>query len=487
MPESQSAKINTEKLSELLESPLLSKAYEFAKSALADKKRQSGDLYLDHIIATACKLAEWKQSEAVIAAGFLHSTIGSGTATVADLKREFGVEIASLVTRTRQITNTKYSGMERHAEELRRFLVSIAKDARILLLAFAHRLDTLGHLGGRTKEQQLSIARETLEIYAPLANRLGMGSLKAQFETTCFPYVYPAEYKEVKKLIKKREQRAAKNLEKVYRSLRRRLAKEEIPVLGFDYRLKNIYSLWKKLKRYGMEIDKITDLLALRIITNNQENCYKILGIINSHWKPVPDKVKDYIKTPKVNGYRSLHTTVYTGDRMGSSDGGRSVEIQIRTEEMHDEAEYGVVARLAYEESNKPDSGGVWAKHLFWVKELLSIAKKHKDLGNFTEAASLDFFKNRIFVLTPTGDVIELPEDSTPIDFAYAIHSDLGSHASGATVDGKRVPLDTKLQSGQVVSIEKSKNSHPTRKWLKFARSTSARHKISNTLVKLRL
>ena len=487
MPESQSAKIETGRLEELLKSPLLTKAYVFSKQVLADKKRQSGDLYLDHVIATACKLSDWKQSDVVIAAGFLHSTIGSGTSTIAELKKEFGSEIASIVTRTRTITNTHYTGIERHAEELRRFLVSIAKDARILLLAFAHRLDTLNHLSGRPEPQQRSIARETLEIYAPLANRLGMGKLKAQFETACFPYVHPEEYRLVKRLMKRGEERATKHLEKVYRSLRVRLAKERIPVLGFDYRLKNIYSLWKKLERYEMDMSKITDLLALRIITDNEENCYKILGLINARWKPVPDKVKDYIKSPKVNGYRSIHTTVYTGERAPDKVVGTSVEIQIRTKEMHNEAEYGVVARLAYEESGKPDTGGVWAKHLSWVKELLAIARKSADLGAFTEAASLDFFRHRIFVLTPDRDVIELPEGATPIDFAYAIHSDLGYHTRAVKVDGKYVGLDARLHSGQIVLIEKDRRSHPTRKWLRFAHSTNARHKIGNALAKLKL
>ena len=480
MPESQSAKIETGKLGELLKNPALARAYKFAETALADKKRQSGDLYLDHVIATACKLSEWKQSEAVIAAGFLHSTIGSGTANIADLEREFGLEIASIVTRARKITNTKYSGIERHAEELRRFLVSIAKDARILLLAFAHRLDTLNHLKGRIAAQQISIARETLEIYAPLANRLGMGKLKAQFETTCFPYVHPAEYKVLKKLTKGREKKAIKILEKIYRHIRQRLTKDGIPLITFDYRLKNIYSLWKKLKRNDMDISKITDLLALRLVTNNIENCYRIIALINNHWKPVPNKIKDYIKTPKYNGYRSLHTTIYSGGR-------DSVEIQIRTQKMHNEAEFGVAARLAYEEGGKPDTGGVWARHLSWVRELLAIVKNTKDLGAFAEASSLDFFRHRIFVLTPQTDVIELPEDSTAIDFAYAIHSDLGYHTSAATVDGKRVSLNTKLHSGQVVLIETNKNTHPTRKWLKFVHSTNARHKIRQALLKLKL
>ena len=450
---------------------LLSSAYEFAKEKLADRNRKSGEPYIEHSLHTAKPLAMWKLPATVVAAGLIHSTTGSGTAKETDVKREFGQETLALITGARSLTDIHYQGMAQHAEDLRHFFIAFSKDLRIIFIAFAHRLHTMSVLDKRSKEDQLMVSRETLEIYAPLANRMGMGAVKAQFETLAFPYVYPKEYRQVRALLAKREDLARKNLEKIYRSLRKFFAHESIPIITVDHRLKNTYSLYKKLLRYDMDITKISDLLAMRIITDNIENCYKILGLIHSKWKPVPSKVKDYIASPLPNGYESVHTTIYTGD-------GSTAEIQIRTHEMHENAEFGAAAHLAYEESDKPSTGGQWAKSLTWVKEMLAIAKTSKNISEFSEAVSLDFFKNRIFVFTPRGDVIELPEGSTPIDFAYAIHSDLGDHAHAVKINGKYKSLDTELHGRETVEIEVSKSAHPTQKWLEMAHTTEARKKI---------
>src|SRR3989344_5131060 len=432
---------------------LIARAYKFAQVHLEGRARKSGEPYISHCVETAKTLASWKLPTIVIVAGLIHSTTGSGDASEEDVKREFGIEVLNLIKGTRSLTDIHYKGLEKHVEDLRRFFVVFAKDLRIIFIAFAHRLHTMEVLSRRSREDQKQVALETL----------------------AFPYVYPDEYAKVSKLLKKRAPIATKNLEKIYRSLRKYFSKENINIIEVDYRLKNMYSLWKKLGRYNFEIDKIRDLLALRIVTDTVENCYKILGLIHSKWKPVAGKVKDYVANPKPNGYQSIHTTIYTGD-------GSMAEIQIRTKEMHAEAEYGVAAVVAYEESDKPDTGGRWANSLVWVKQMLEIAKKSKNISDFAEAVKLDFFRDRIFVFTPTGDVIELPEGSTPIDFAYAIHSDLGNHAHAAKINGKYKSLDTPLHGYETVLIETSKSARPNRKWLEFARTVEARRKIRAAL-----
>ncbi|HEY4518573.1 MAG TPA: TGS domain-containing protein, partial [Candidatus Paceibacterota bacterium] len=313
--------------------------------------------------------------------------------------------------------------------------------------------------------------------YAPLANRLGMGKLKAEFETLAFPLAYPKEYALTSRILKTKEKHATERLEKIYRALRQDFAMEKLPIIKSDYRLKNIYSLYRKLLRYDMDITKIHDLIALRLVTDTVENCYRALGIIHGKYKPLAGKVKDYIANPKPNGYRSIHTTIYTGDQSKGADGG-TAEVQIRTKEMHDEAEYGVTAHVAYTEGGKSKSGGEWSNKLAWVRELVALAKEAKSTNEFAEAVKLDFFKNQIFVFTPDGDVIELPDEATPVDFAYAIHTTLGDHAHAAKVNGKYTGLDTTLRGGETIFIETKKESRPSSKWLDFAKSTMARKKI---------
>jgi GTP diphosphokinase / guanosine-3',5'-bis(diphosphate) 3'-diphosphatase len=380
------------------------------------------------------------------------------------------------------IRSHSYQGLENHAETLRRFFISTAGDVRVLLAAFALRLAELRH----SKVSQ-DIALETIEVYAPLANRLGMGVVKAEFESLTFPIAYPKEYAATRALMQETEKLSRIRLEKVYRSLRKYFAKEGIPILGSDYRLKNIYSLYKKLKRpdKNMDIDKIHDLLALRLITDTTENCYRILGLIHAKWKPVPGKIKDYINNPKPNGYRSLHTTIYTGDtprpthsEVAGGAGGGTAEIQIRTTWMHAEAEYGITSHVAYDEGGKERGGGKWPKNLDWVRELVTQAKDAKNKNTFNEALRLDFFRDRIFVFTPMGDVIELPDGATPLDFAYAIHSDLGDHAHAVSINGKYATLDKKLHAGETVLIETSKKAHPTSKWLEMTTTVNARKRI---------
>src|SRR3989344_115373 len=370
------------------------------------------------------------------------------------------------------IRSHPYQGLENHAETLRRFFISTAGDIRVILCAFAIRLAEL-----QASDLTTPIAKETIEVYAPLANRLGMGQLKVSFETLAFPSAYPKEYAITRKLLGEREHILRRRLTKVYRSLRKYLAKDTsprgIPIISSDYRLKNIYSLYKKLCRpdIDMDIGKIHDLLALRLITDDTENCYRILGLIHSHWKPVPGKIKDYVVSPKPNGYRSLHTTIYTGD-------GGTAEIQIRTASMHAEAEYGITSHVAYEEGGKSKSGGIWPKKLAWVRELVNQARDARNKYTFNESLRLDFFKDRVFVFTPKGDVVELPDGATPIDFAYALHSDLGDHIHAATIDGKYSSINTKLHGGETIKVETQPKAHPRPKWLEIATTSNARRRI---------
>ena len=387
----------------------------------------------------------------------------------------WGVPIDVLVKAANKIELIRahqYSGLERQAETLRRFFVATAGDVRVLLAAFAIRLVEL-----RESKPDQATALETLEIYAPLANRLGMGKLKTQFETLAFPAAYPKEYALTVKLLKTREKHATERLEKIYRSLRSDFAKEKLPIVTSDYRLKNIYSLYRKLGRYDMDITKIGDLIALRLVTDTTENCYRALGLIHSKYKPVAGKIKDYIANPKPNGYRSIHTTIYTGDPARGADGS-TAEVQIRTKEMHEEAEYGITSHVAYDEGKKSKAGAKWPNKLSWVRELVELASNAKTANEFSEAVKLDFFRNQIFVFTPDGDVVELPEDATPVDFAYHVHSGLGDHAHAAVIKGKYVPLSTVLHGGEIIFIEIKKDAHPSVKWLDFAKSATARKKI---------
>jgi|SRR3989344_515824 len=476
---------------------LLKHAFTFAKESLGEKLRNSGQTFLEHNLETARTLAEWKMSTPTVLGGLLHSSVDSGANKSADIKREFGPEILRLAQGTRALTSLRYKGKEQYLEDLRRFFIALAGDIRIILITFAHRLDSMRKIAYKPTAEQTRVALETIEVYAPLANRLGMGKLKAEFETLAFPYAYPKEYALTRKLLDSREKHARERLQKIYRSLRADFAASPpaggLPIVESDYRLKNIYSLYKKLLRHDMDITKIHDLIALRLVTDTVENCYRALGIIHGKYKPVAGKVKDYIANPKPNGYRSIHTTIYTGDPAKGADlprrgpgkaGGGTAEVQIRTKEMHAEAEYGVAAHVAYDEGNKSRSGGRWAASLAWVRELVELACKAKNVNEFAEAVKLDYFKNQIFVFTPDGDVVELPEESTPIDFAYRVHSGLGDHAHAAKVNGKYAALSTKLHGGETVFIETKKDAHPTAKWLDFAKSTQARKKIRAYLSK---
>lgn len=481
---------------------LVEKAYKFAEEAHKDQKRYSGEPYFVHLKATAKNLATLGMDGKTIAAGLLHDTIEDAKASPEAIEREFGKEILFLIEGVTKLGHLKYRGVERHIESLRKLFVAMAQDIRVLIIKLTDRLHNMETLEHVPKEKQHRIALETLEVYAPLAYRLGMRRLNRELEDLAFPYVYPDEFKLTKKLLKEKDRETQENLQKTVNNVKKELAKAGFRNFKTDFRIKGLYSLFKKLERKEMDIDKVYDLSAIRIVVPTEADCYKVLGIIHGNWRPLPGRIKDYIAFPKPNGYRSLHTTIFTGD-------GSIVEIQIRTEEMHRESEFGIAAHASYKEGiikRFINPNLLWiAKLLFpkkdnenetpsdvskllngsapdWIKRLAEEQQDEDDHGEFLENLKQDFFEQRVFVFTPKGDVIDLPIHSSPIDFAYAIHSDVGNHMSGAKVNGKLVSLDTELQNGDIVDIITKESAKPSKKWLDFTRTVMAKRHIRSYL-----
>jgi len=454
---------------------LLSKAYKEAEKAHEGQTRFSGEPYFNHAFATAKVLAEIGMDAEAISAGLLHDTVEDGLLPESYVEKEFGPDVVFLVNGVTKLGKLKYRGLERHAENLRKLFMATSKDIRVLIIKLADRLHNVRTLQHVKKDKQKRIALETLEIYAPIANRLGMGKIKGLLEDYSFPYVYPKEYEEVQEILKAKGKVKQEQLEKIYRSFQKELAKHNITNFKGDFRIKHLYSLYKKLLRNDMNIEKIYDVAALRLIVPEIEDCYRILGVVHKLWKPLPGRIKDYIAFPKPNGYQSLHTTVLTHEA-------GIIEIQIRTGAMHQEAEYGIASHFSYKEGISAQKGQSLNKKLLWVKQLSDWQKNIKESGEFLEDLRMDFFEDRVFVFTPTGDVVDLPENASTIDFAYAIHSDIGNHASGAKVNSKFVSLDTNLKNGDIVEIITKKSSKPSHKWLDHVKTTLARRHIKSAL-----
>ena len=450
---------------------LVRKAYAFAEKAHEGQKRYSGETYFSHVAHVGANLAQIHVDATTIAAGLLHDTIEDAEISPKTIEQEFGKEVLTLVEGVTKLGKLKYRGVERHVESLRKFFIAMSRDIRVLLIKLADRLHNIQTLEHVPEAKRHRIALETLEIHARLADRFGMGKWKALFEDAAFPYAYPNDYAKVAVIIKTKRIADEKYAEKMHHSIQKELVANGIKNARVDYRVKNLFSLWKKLQRKDMDPDKVYDILAVRVIVKSVEDCYRTLGIIHKHWRPVPGRIKDYIASKKANGYRSLHTTIFRGD-------GGVIEIQIRTEEMHEEAQYGIASHLAYKEKGGLNGSGDIDKNLAWVKEIAKWQKTVATSDEFMEHLHMDFFKNRVFVYTPNGDVIDLPEDSSPIDFAYAIHSNIGNHVSGAKVNGKLVSIETKLQNGDIVEIETKESASPKRKWLEYSKTTMAKRHI---------
>jgi GTP pyrophosphokinase len=458
---------------------LIRRAFKFAENAHRGILRKSGEPYFKHSYETALKLAEWRLDDATIAAGLLHDVAEDTKFTIEDIKKEFGEEIAFLVNGVTKLGHLKYRGVKAQAENLRKLILALSQDIRVILIKLADRLHNMKTLNVLPPQKQKRIALETSEIYAPLAYRLGMQNLAGELEDLAFPYLYPTEYQWLMENVKERYEERMEYLEKVKPIVEKTLANANINVIKIDYRAKRYSSLYKKLKRYDMNLEQIYDLVAQRIIVDNIENCYSVLGIIHQLWPPLPGRIKDYIALPKPNGYQSLHTTVFCLDN-------RPTEFQIRTAKMHEEAENGIAASWLYAQKKGAkeyiDKKAIFAdkKELFWVEQLRNWQKEFTDPKEFIDSLKIDFLKDRIFVITPRGEVKDLPADSTPVDFAYQIHSDIGDQCCGAKVNNRIVPLDYKLQSGDVVEILVQKNKKPSESWLTFVKTELARKRIKS-------
>ncbi len=484
---------------------LVSKAYEFSKEAHKEQKRYSGDSYFVHPAEVGFLLAEAGLDAQTIAAGFLHDTIEDAGVKAQTIEEQFGKDVLLLVEGVTKLGTLRYRGLERHTESLRKLFAATARDIRVLIIKLMDRLHnarTLEHVP--REDKRLRIAQETLEIYAPIADRLGMSVLKQELEDAAFPYAYPKEYDKTREIFKERKSENEKRLEKVEHDLKRELGQAGIRTFRTEARIKGLYSMFRKLERKDWDDSKIFDMRALRIIFPTVSDCYSALGVIHAQWRPVPGKIKDYIAFPKPNGYQSIHTTVYTGD-------GGALEIQLRTEAMHREALYGIASHLTYKEDQQKAGegarGGIaWVRQFFprmrrsvepettpvqhgsketvptWLKELAHAHQDTEESEEYLDTLKSDFFSHRVFVFTPKGDVIDLPIAATPIDFAYAVHSDLGNKMSGARVNGKMVALDTQLRNGDMVEVITKQGARPSRKWHDMAKTNMARKHIRTAL-----
>lgn len=449
---------------------VLEKAYDFAKAAHTGQLRKSGEPYFVHVFTTAKNLAELNMDGNVVAAGFLHDVLEDTKVTEEEMQKSFGDDITNLVLGVTKLGTVKYKGVERSVENLRKFFVSMAEDMRVIIIKLADRLHNIETLSHVREDKQKRIALETLEVYAPLADRLSMGKLKGRLEDAAFPYAYPKEYGEVKLLRESRKDAALPELIKVENNIKKILNQYSLKPITVDHREKHLYSLWKKLHKYKMDINHVYDIIAMRIVVKNIEECYLALGLIHGAYKPLPGRIKDYIALPKPNGYRSLHTTIIT-------ESGAIIEIQIRTEEMHNEAEYGLAAHYAYKGNFNTED-----EKYNWVKELRDTQSEEETVDGFYKNLKMDFFKDRVFAFTPKGDIVNLPDDGTVLDFAFNVHSEIGMHAQAGEVNGKFAALNHKLVNGDVVKIITAKNVKPSSKWLEFAKSTMARKHIEKHL-----
>lgn len=445
-------------------------AYDFADQAHKGQYRKSGESYIVHPLATAHILADMRIDPIIVTAALLHDVPEDTEVSLDKIEENFGSEIASMVRGITKLGKLKYRGVERYIENLRKMFVAMAEDVRVMIIKFADRIHNLTTLSALSPQKQYRIALESLEIYAPIANRLGMGEIKGQLEDLSFLYVYPKEYQKIKKIRDEKLFGKENYLKAIQNTAGRELKEAGVNYSSIHGRNKKLYSLYQKLLKKENDIAQIYDLVAIRIIVPTIADCYATLGILHKIWKPIKGRIKDYISQPKPNGYQSLHTTVF-------AEGGEIVEFQIRTLEMHEEAEYGVAAHWHYDEQGVRLPN----KEIRWVKELANIQKEILNRLSDLEEIKVDFLQSRIFVFTPKGDVIDLPEGATPIDFAYHIHTEIGNKCNGARVNDHIVSLNTELRNGDLVEIiiDKTRKG-PSPDWLKFTKTHTAKEHIDN-------
>jgi len=472
------------------EMDLLERAFDFAEKSHSEQQRKSGEPFVNHPLRVALCISQMKLGINAVIASILHDVVEDCEIPVSEIKSQFNEEISFLVDGLTKVNKIKYvEGKEDNTmekENFRNMILSMAKDLRIILIKLADRLDNMKTLWPLDSSKKREKSLETLEILAPLAYRLGMSDIGAQLEDLAFPYIFPEEYKLTRKIVGKRREELENYLKELIPLLQKKLKENNLNPQKIKFRAKHLYSIWRKLQKEEMDIKRIYDLVAMRIIMPNVEECYGALGIIHQMWKPVPGRFKDYIALPKPNGYQSLHTTVF-------AQGGKIVEIQIRTPQMDEEAEWGIAAHWIYgslknTKGYKKRKKFYPPKNFYWINQLREWQKKFYNSKEFLNALKVDFFKDRIFVLTPKGDIIDLPDGATPIDFAYQIHTDIGNQAAGAKINDRLVPLDYKLQSGEIVEIIiKKRKKMPPSSWLEFVKMSETKKKIEEILRRKKL
>lgn len=473
MIETLLAKISANKTSDR---ELVRHAFEFAKKAHAGQKRADGQPYIVHPVAAAKMLANWKLDSTAIAACLLHDVLEDTAVTETEMEKEFGKEVTFLVKAVTKLSGLTFQGesdktkQNLKAHSLRKMFFAMAEDIRVILIKLADRYNNMTTIGEKAPEARQRISLETLEIYAPIAERLGMGQIKGELEDMAFPHAFPQEHAWLTQKVQDKYNDRHRYLQRVQPLILKKLAKSGMAITNAHARAKHYYSLYKKAVKQDFDLSRIYDLVALRLILPDISACYEALGIVHKNYKPVPGLIKDYIALPKLNGYRSIHTTVFCEE-------GKILEIQLRTPEMHEHAENGIAAHWSYGESGKNKLHTANLQEAAWVAKLKQWMA---DIGSqdFYQTLKTNFFSNRIFVLTPQGDVKDLPEGSTPLDFAYAVHTAIGHSAKAAKVSGKLVPLSYQLKSGEMVEIIKAKKTQPSYDWLQIVKTNEAKKKI---------
>ena len=451
---------------------LLRRAYIYSAKAHKDQVRASGEPYLIHPLSVAAILADMKMDVATVSTGLLHDVVEDTLAGADDIRKVFGEDVASLVDGVTKISNLgKKSKEEAQAENLRKMILAMTSDIRVVLVKLADRLHNMRTLEYLKSEKRKRIAQETLEVYAPIAHRLGMSKVRAELEDLSFQYLEPEEYKRLKEEVESRRASTEAFLEEVKARIAERLTEEGVDFVRIDGRIKRLYSIYLKLKRQKIPLDKVYDLAAIRIITREVKDCYFALGVMHKYWKPFHDRIKDFIAMPRENGYQSLHTSVV-------GEEGYHFEVQIRTEDMHRIAEEGIAAHWKYKEGRGKDTSEDDA--MKWLRRLAEWQQDISDAREFLDSFKLDLFPKEVLAFTPKGKVIQLPRNATPIDFAYSIHTQVGDQCTGAKVNGKIVPLKYQIQNGDMVEIMTAPGHKPSRDWLNFVVTSKARNKIKH-------